>query len=147
MKTDTPIDETVFPAPAQLETPTDKEQLSKHIFKHFRNLIARHSETYGLRSEAILIVILDEYIEEYFPAKFRSSYPDSLPDIYDSVEKIIDKWDRLMRATSPFGEFGCATKLAPAAKPAHKTKPTHKTKPARATAGKVYDITPSRIPR
>ena len=80
------IEDDKIPAPEELDSSADLEQLFLHIISHFYEEI----DAYGDKTQLLISIksILTEYIPTVYP-QYYSDFPDSLPDIYALIEETI----------------------------------------------------------
>ena len=80
------IEDDKIPAPEELDSSADLEQLFLHIISHFYEEIDAHGDKTQLLSS--IKSIITEYIPAVYP-QYYSDFPDSLPDIYALIEETI----------------------------------------------------------
>ena len=91
------IEDDKIPAPEELDSSADLEQLFLHIISHFYEEIDAHGDKTQLLSS--IKSIITEYIPAVYP-QYYADYPDSLTCIYALVKETI-KINQERRASLP----------------------------------------------
>ena len=91
------IEDDKIPAPEELDSSADLEQLFLHIISHFYEEIDAHGDKTQLLSS--IKSIITEYIPAVYP-QYYADYPDSLTCIYALAKETI-KINQERRASLP----------------------------------------------